>query len=178
MTKLNYVVAVMLVAFVVLSPTHAQQVKKWTDKDGKVHYGDAMNAPAKSESVRVAANSNGYSTDVPKTSESSKKAAPDIKKKGGEIDAKFGLPVEAINQCIAYAKEYARVPRQEGKLGDSKATGLIAQISKSCPNVEISCTIKTQSPQDDRCEAIKPTSKNKVFSGTVDNIPRGYIYGQ
>ncbi len=178
MNKFNYAVAMMLVVIAASSPTHAQQVKKWVDKDGKVHYGDATNAPSKSESVHIDVKRSGYSTSLPKAAETTKKNDSASKKQEEEIDAKFGLPVKTINQCIAYAKEYARVPFQGGTLNDSKASGFIAQISKTCPNVEISCTIQTHYPEDDRCEAVKPKVKNKVFSGTVDNVSRGYIYEQ
>lgn len=175
MTKLIFVIELMIAVIAVSPLTHAQQVKKWVDKDGKVHYGDAMNAPSKSESVQVNANRSGYSIDLPKIPETAKKNVAESKKKEVEIDPKHGIPVAAINQCIAYAKEYARVSKAYGEVS-GKERGLIAQISKTCPNVEISCTIKTGSPEDDRCEAIKPTSKNRVFSGMVNNVRREFNY--
>lgn len=177
MNKLIYVVAMMLLLIAASTLSHAQQVKKWVDKDGKVHYGDAMNAPSKSDSVQVTANRSGYSTYIPKASESTVKTATESKKSDGGLDAKLGIPVDAVNQCIAYAKEFARVPL-EGVRNQGKASGLIAKISKTCPNVEISCTIKTGSPQDDRCEAMKARSKNMVFSGVVNNVRREYVYGE
>jgi hypothetical protein len=177
MSKLIYVIAMMVAVIAASTPTNAQQVKRWVDKDGKVHYGDAMNSPSKSESMQVNANRSGYSTDVPKVPDTAKKVLAESKKKELEIDPKHGIPVAAINQCIAYAKEYARIPLNYGE-ASGKERGLIAQISKTCPNVEISCTIKTRSPEDDRCEAIKPTSKNRVFSGMVNNVRREFNYAQ
>ena len=53
------------VSMTLLAQTSADaQVKKWVDKDGKVHYGDAISAPVKSDEVKINDNRGSFKTEV------------------------------------------------------------------------------------------------------------------
>jgi hypothetical protein len=131
------------------SLAHDQDIYKWTDADGKVHYGDRAASPDQGKKLQVSVTPPGGSV-VPLPSASSLR--PGTKGKSVPVD-----PARVAPACKGLIDQIAAVPA-----GRNWET-LYRQFDSVCPGIAYECTEYESSPQNNRCTWIE-RSGSRVLS--------------
>lgn len=167
----NFLVFLILVPNV-FNVSYAQGVYKWTDANGKVHYGDATIAPIKSKKIA------GNDAFVDPASTSSTAKSGDTKKPGrnaateGETVAQAfqGLSAERIQKCSGIAKEAAlmQISGENLAKGMAKQRNLLDQIRANCTGTGFECKLSRTKPENDRCEPYSWSGKGELLRANID----------
>ena len=123
----------------------ASEIYKWTDENGKVHFGDQANAPKKSEEVIVkpVSGTGAMPSKYDFTTKELSKTAVENPKRSNSID----LTTPAVAKCSGLAKQYI--------VNDDNAEreALISKIKSMCRGVSFYCWSYKANPSRNRCEA-------------------------
>lgn len=145
---------------------HADEIRKWKDENGKIHYGDMQSAPAKSERVAIPTSRNA---DVVVDSQG-KPAKPGSKAVLSEKAESYDLPPERIQKCAGLAKEVA-ILASATKLDFStfkRMKPMEDQIRLTCPSTGFECTLSKVHPEKDRCEPFAWFGGKDFIRSTMD----------
>jgi hypothetical protein len=115
----------------------AQDIYKWTDANGKVHYGDRAAAPDQGKKLQVSVTPPSGSV-APLPSASSPR--PATKGKSVPVD-----PARVAPACKGLIDQIAAVPA--GRNWEA----LYRQFDSACPGIAYECTEYESSPQNNRC---------------------------
>lgn len=127
------------------SSADAQEIYKWTDAIGKVHYGDRAAAPENSKKMNVTVTPPSQPPAVPASAASSQRRSPllphlDSQKKSVPVDPALVGP-----ECKGLIEKIAAVPA--GKNWES----LSRQFDSACPGIAYECVEYQSSPQNNQC---------------------------
>lgn len=148
------------------------QVKKWIDKDGKVHYGDSIVAPVKSEDVKIADSKGNFKTEVNLPQTATKNKLESLNEQGGEKE-KLGLSPSVLKVCLEYGKQLSARGSTNMSVEEANRQITIANSLKtSCPGVKIRCTASTEKPEGKTCEPVKATNDGVVFEEQMNGASR------
>ena len=136
--------------FCMLHPSvHAQEIYKWTDANGKVHYGDRAAAPDSSKKIKVSITASSQPPAVPASATS----APRPSLSPPRLNAqKKPLPVDPAlvgPECRGLIEKIAAVPA--GKNWEL----LYRQFDRACPGIAYECREYQSSPQNNQCIWVK-----------------------
>lgn len=136
-----------LVVVTVFAPlhatVHAQEIFKWTDANGKVHYGDRSAATERSTKIKVTVAAPAYSATA---------SVPNLQQRSPLLsDAnlpKRSVPVNPARvgpACRGLIEKIAAVPA--GKNWEA----LYQQFDTACPGIAYECVEYESSPQKNQC---------------------------
>ena len=122
-----------------------QELYKWTDANGRLHYGDRAAAPESSRKIDVPAAAPRQAQLIPAPSSSAPRRAvlpptPDVRKKTMQVD-----PAGMGPACKGLIDKIAAVPA--GVNWES----LSRQFDSACPGIADDCVEYRSSPQNNRC---------------------------
>lgn len=121
-----------------LTPLQAQEIYKWKDANGTVHYGDRSAAPpddSKKMDVAVTPPRQPHLPPLPQT-------APPMaaQQKSVPVD-----PARVGPQCAGLIEKIAAVP------AGRNWEGLSRQFNRACPGIAYECKEYRSNPQDNQC---------------------------
>lgn len=128
---------------------HAQEIYKWTDANGKVHYGDRAAAPDASQKIHVA----GAPAALPSPTQPAALALPQPQpdKKTKSVLVNSALLGSA---CKGLIDKIAAVPAGQGW------QALSCEFSSACPGIAYECVEYVSSPQNNQCNWIERKDGN------------------
>ena len=130
----------------------AQELFKWTDASGKVHYGDRAAAPEDSKRLNVPVAPAGTPSRPPLPVHAPLPARGNAQKKSIPVDAsRVGSSCQGLADNIAAGLS--------GKVSQS----LVRQFNEACPGIAYECIEYRSRPQNNRCDWIEQTE------GTIVN---------
>ena len=115
----------------------AQEIYKWTDANGKVHYGDRAAAPPSSKKIHVQVTPPSQPPAVAASATGAQRRSPSL-----------FVPVDPAlvgPECKGLIDKIASVPA--GKNWES----LYRQFDSACPGIAYECVEYRSSPQNNRC---------------------------
>jgi hypothetical protein len=121
----------------------AQEIYKWKDANGKVHYGDRAAAPEASQKMHIAVTPPGEPRVVPASAPTARPNSPlppDAQKKSVPVD-----PTRVGPECQGLADKIAAVPAGQNWQALSR------QFNSACPGISYECVEYVSSPQNNRC---------------------------
>lgn len=124
---------------------HAQEIFKWTDASGKVHYGDRAAAPQASQALHVAA----APAVPPPTARPSALPQPDPKTKSVPVN-----PALVGAACKGLIDKIAAAPGGQG------LQSLVREFSNACPGIAYQCVEYVSNPQNNQCNWIERKGNN------------------
>ncbi len=126
----------------------AQEIFKWTDANGKVHYGDRAGAPESSKKILVPLASPNEPPASPAAAGGGQRRAPApspyAQKKSVPV-----APAAVGPQCQGLVDKIAAVPA--GKNWEQ----LFRQYESACPGIAYECVEYQSSPQKNQCTWIE-----------------------
>ncbi len=127
----------------------AQEIHKWTDANGKVHYGDRAAAPDSSKKIKVSIPAPSQPPAVPASANSRPRptlSPPrlNLQKKPVPVDPALVGP-----ECRGLIEKIAAVPA-----GQSWEM-LYRQFDQACPGIAYECVEYRSSPQNNQCTWVK-----------------------
>ena len=134
-------------ALLVSNFLHADEIRKWKDENGKVHYGDPQNAPVNSQKVAI-------SVSQPRND------LPDVQKAAKKEDASVvfesieGISAEKIKLCASFARAMVDSRDKSEWMVNS------VKVQQMCPGVGFKCTTTNHHRERDKCEANKLTAES------------------
>lgn len=158
--------AAIAIAAVALTGTaaRAQEIHKWKDAKGVVHYGDPRQAAPGSQPVVIkapariaepaAAAASGASAPATTTAPSDDPAAQHAAKRKQQ-SFQYGLPPATIEQCAQMAKSFLEPAR-----GTQADRSLFDRIGWTCPNVRFVCTASRSKPGQTSCDPGTPSGSS------------------
>lgn len=126
------------------SSAHAQGLYKWTDANGKVHYGDSAAAPESSKKMHVTVTAPSKPAAVAASASSQRPPHRAPQKKSVPADPALVGP-----QCKGLIEKIAAVP-----VGTSWES-LYRQFDNACPGIAYECVEYQSTPQNNQCLWIK-----------------------
>ena len=130
--------AALLCAGALCSGAAAQEIYKWTDANGRVHYGDRAAAPESSRKMSVAAPAPARPAAVSPPGAGALRRDP--QRKSTPVDPALVPPA-----CKGLIEQIAAVP--PGKNWES----LYRQFDSACPGIAYECREYRSRPQDNLC---------------------------
>ena len=124
----------------------AQELFKWTDSSGKVHYGDRAAAPEDSKRMSVPVAPAGPPSLPPLSQHAPLLARGDPQKKSIPVDAS-----RVGSSCKGLAEKISASP--SGKVSQS----VIRQFNDACPGIAYECVEFRARPQNNRCSWVEQT---------------------
>lgn len=118
----------------------AGEIYKWTDENGKVHFGDKTNAPKQSQEVIV----------KPVSGTGAMPSSYNFKPSQKQPTTKEG---ELASPEIMKCQELAEQSRSNTSLAERKA--IMQQIMSICPNWRFHCRTSRSQPQKNSCIATR-----------------------
>jgi len=155
----RYLIYVLLL--IIPATVFAQKVYKWTDANGKTHYGDKPGQATQSKKVILKTNKRTPKP-APSKIESealAEEAAADTAATGVEAQPNF-------DQCISLAKQKAKLRQPFSP----KSESLHKKLKSLCPNTSFTCYDYSYTPSKSSCTAKPGDSKGTSF--TVHNKAR------
>jgi hypothetical protein len=157
MNRFNPGTSVFLVAAafsLLFSSALAQELYKWTDANGKVHYGDRSAAPERSKQMHVDAEPPrpppvAFSTATASQPRTGLAPLRDGQKK--PVPANLALVGPT---CKALIDKIAAIPAGKGW------ESLYAQFNSACPRIAYECTEYRSNPQNNQCIWVERTGNN------------------
>lgn len=127
----------------------AQEIHKWTDANGKVHYGDRAAAPDSSKKIKVSIAAPSQPSAVPASAIGAPRAGVSpqplkSRKKPVPVDPSLVGP-----ECKGLIEKIAAVPA--GKNWEL----LYRQFDAACPGIAYECVEYQSSPQNNQCIWVK-----------------------
>lgn len=131
--------AILVLAFFASGSPYAdaQDIYKWTDANGKVHYGDRAAAPDSGQKMHVSVTPPSGSVAPPPSVSNPRPGA-----KGKSVPAD---PARVAPACKGLIDRIAAVPA--GRNWEA----LYRQFDSACPGIAYECTEYESSPQNNRC---------------------------
>lgn len=133
--------------FCMLHPSvHAQEIYKWTDANGKVHYGDRAAAPDSSKKIKVIATPPSQPQAVTTAPAAGSQRRPpqmpnfDFPEKSTPVN-----PALVGSTCKSLIDQIGAVPA--GKNWES----LYKQFNSACPGIAYHCWEYQSTPQKNQC---------------------------
>lgn len=126
-----------------LPSAHAQEVYKWTDANGKVHYGDRAAAPQSSKQIPLSMTRASPQPAVPASAGAERDAPPprrQSRKKPVPAD-----PARVKPECKGLIDKIAAVP------AGTNWEALYRQFDSTCPGIAYECVEYQSSPQKNQC---------------------------
>lgn len=150
--KIAFMCALILI---VCEPAFAESIYKWTDENGKVHYGDNKDASkTNTQRIRVigASSSNvstGASSNNVSASENNNNSTP--------IDA------GALQRCLAMARTMVnkKTTNPSEIRADSKS------LLDICPGTAYECVTYIERPEANSCKAVPMTSGGSITNNVI-----------
>ena len=141
------------------SSPHAEEIYKWTDANGKVHYGDRSAAPDSSKKMNITVEPSSPPPAIP-ASAATLRSPPllphrDSPKKSVPVD-----PSRVGPACKGLIDKIAAVPA--GKNWEL----LYRQFDSACPGIAYECAEYRSSPQNNQCIWIE-RSGSRVLNRNV-----------
>lgn len=167
MGKLALLLAMPLTISLTLScyPVNAQEIYKWTDENGKVHFGDRSTAPADSKKISIKA---------PPPIE-----PPPVQSKIGKFKAENPQSGATPPAPPNFAATKKSIPVDPAKVGP-KCQGLIDQIAKvkrgtpwtalakefnqACPGITWECINYQAHPENNTCTWVERTGNDILLT--------------
>lgn len=125
-----------------------QDMYKWTDENGRVHYGDRAAAPGNSQKMQVTA--------APPLPPAPRANSPQLPRVGSRTQQK-SMPVDpgrVAPACKGLIDRIAAVPA--GKNWES----LYREFDSACPGIAYECLEYQSNPQNNRCTWIERSGSN------------------
>lgn len=122
----------------------AQEIYKWTDASGKVHYGDRAAAPEHSRKLPVTPAPAPAAAPVRQPA-----AAPRPEARAKPVD-----PARVAPSCQGLIGQIAAVP--PGKNWEA----LYRQFDSACPGIAYECVEYRSRPRENRCSWVERTGKS------------------
>jgi hypothetical protein len=124
---------------------HAQELYKWTDANGKVHYGDRAAAPETHKKMHViaTARSQPQAVAAPVTAPL-RRSPPPAHPNFAETSAPVS-PGRVGPACKSLIDKIAAVPAGQNW------EALFQQFDRACPGIAYECVEYQSSPQNNRC---------------------------
>lgn len=147
MNRFQFVSSTFLVSFFGLFcfSANAQEIYKWTDADGKTHYGDRAAAPENSKKIPVTMTAPSPPPTVPASSANLQRRSPSMP----QLDSqKTSVPVDPSRvgpACPGLIKQIAAV--RAGQHWEA----LAQQFNNACPGIAYECVEYESNPQKNRC---------------------------
>jgi hypothetical protein len=136
----NYSPALVAILICLFHPgVQAQAIYKWTDSNGKVHYGDRAAAPESSQAIHVAA-----APAVLPTPASTVLPQPDSRHKSVRFN-----PALVSAACKGLVDKIALV--QAGQ----KWQALYDAFNSACPGIAYECVEYVSNPQNNQCNWVE-----------------------
>ena len=123
---------------------HAQAIYKWTDANGKVHYGDRAAAPESHKKMNVIATARSQPQAVAASAASPQRHSLPPAEKSASVSPGLVGPA-----CKSLIDKIAAVPA--GKNWEA----LFQQFDRACPGIAYECIEYQSSPQNNRCTWVK-----------------------
>jgi hypothetical protein len=146
--------AACLAAALLLHATHAADVYKWKDENGKVHFGD-----------KISAAPGGTKVDVKTSPPPSVPASPvpmditvPVNTKPKPKSATAVNPSQVPNGCQGLAEQIAKV--KPGTNWES----LYKQFNATCPGIGYECVTYRSRPENNQCNWVKRTDGNVMHT--------------
>lgn len=128
------------VALVISTHVFAGEIYKWTDENGKVHFGDKTNAPKQSQEVIV----------KPVSGTGAMPSKYNFKPSQKQATTKEGeLASPEIMKCQELAEQFVL------KASISERKAIMQQIISICPNWRFHCRASRSQPQKNSCIATR-----------------------
>lgn len=140
-----YPLAAFLPIALCLTTASAQGIYKWTDANGKVHYGDRAGAPESSKKLDVPVTAPKASTPPPSLATDARRRAPAAPSPNSQKKSVPVAPAAVGPQCKGLVDKIAAVPA--GKNWED----LYRQYQSACPGIAYECVEYQSSPQNNQC---------------------------
>jgi len=136
----------------------AQEVYKWTDKDGKVHFGDRKAAPTEARKAEVKVQPPSVTPASPASAnaaaEPDKPRAPG--RSGGDTASVPVAPYRVGGLCQGLATQIQQVkPGQNWEV-------LARQFNETCPGITYECVNYKREPEKNKCTWVERTGSSMV----------------
>jgi hypothetical protein len=127
----------------------ADEVYRWKDANGVVHYGDSKDAPAGSEKIIV-------------------KVSPGTpgQAMSGTAPAVPGSARDQTSVCAVYARAMVDNPSREDWVANAN------KIKATCPGVGFECITVYQHPEKNQCVSFVLNGSSTFFRDTKRDFPR------
>jgi hypothetical protein len=138
----------------------AQEVYKWTDANGKVHYGDRSAAPESSKKMHIDAEPPRPPPIASSPATASQPRSALAPPRDGQKKSVPANPALVGPLCKGLIDKIAAVP--PGKNWES----LYAQFNSACPRIAYECTEYQSNPQNNQCIWIERTGGRVLHTNT------------
>jgi hypothetical protein len=158
MNRFNADTSVLLVAAafsLLCSSAFAQEIYKWTDANGKVHYGDRSAAPESSQKMKLASEPPkpppAVSAPNPETSPRTYIPRPPIVLP--PLPSKFDMPKKGVpaNPAQVGAACKGLIDKFSAAAPGKDTAALGQQFDSACPGIAYECTAYRSKPQNNQC---------------------------
>ena len=157
--RISRVVLSMLIVFSAVNVVQAQGIYKWTDAQGKVHYGDKQVAPQKSQKIAE--------TEV--KVEAPRAKPGDKENPVAEVQAFGNVSAERIKKCIGFASEIARIDGSKDTIKSmSRISNLHDKIRMTCSYTGFDCLIDDARPEENRCSPFVWNGRGVLVRGKIN----------
>lgn len=141
---------------------HAQEIHKWKDAKGVVHYGDPRQAAPGSQPVAIKAPariaeppaSAASGAPAPSAAPADDPAAQQAAKRKQQ-SFQYGLPPATLEQCAQMARSFL-----DPAPGTQVDRSLSDRIRWTCPNVRFVCTSSRSKPGQTSCDPGTPSGSS------------------
>lgn len=129
--------------------TYAQKIYKWTDENGKTHYGDKPAVKGKNKVMIM--NKKKSPTTKPLSSGDEEKVLDEEALSASEAN---------VSKCLAIAREAAALPES----AHAERKNLFKELQFFCPNKVYDCTSYRVNPDDVICKASTKKPGDNFFT--------------
>lgn len=140
-----------LIYFLFLALCHhaayAQKIYKWTDGNGKTHYGDKPTVKGTNKVTVINNKKSPTREPVPLSDEA-------------EVDAPVSASQSNVSKCVAIAREAAAMP----STAHPERKRLFKKLQFLCPNKVYDCTSYKVNPNDVVCKASTKQQGSSFFT--------------
>lgn len=157
--RISRFVLSMLVACIAVNVVQAQGVYKWTDAQGKVHYGDKQVAPQKSQKIAETE----VKVETPRVKPGDKEN-PVV-----EVQAFGNVSAERIKKCMGFANEIARIDGSKDTIKSmNRVSNLHDKIRMTCSYTGFDCLIDDARPEKNRCSPFVWNGRGVLVRGRIN----------
>lgn len=135
---------------------HAQDIYKWLDADGKVHYGDRASAPESSKHINVPAAPRSLPVVTPPAFAAPPRPSPVAAQRDAPKKSVAVPPSRVGPDCKGLIDRIAAVPAGENW------QSLAQQFNKACPGIAYECIEFKSSPHNNQCTWIERVDSNML----------------
>ena len=123
----------------------AQELYKWTDARGKVHYGDRAAAPENGVPIAVPVAPGRQPFPGPRPAPGNQASAPSRSQSDTQIKSS---PTDRVSMSVECTSLIARI---ENTPGGANWKQLSRQFNETCPGIGYECQADRATPQNHRC---------------------------